>query len=180
MSVEHDAIATLVQDYWRDERLPARFWSKVKQVPSGCWEWTAARSHGYGAYSINAKHVSAHRTSYLTLVGPIPEGLELDHLCRNRACVNPAHLEPVTSQVNTLRGESPSAQQARQTHCQAGHEFTPANTRLSKGHRYCRECGREATRKAHAKAMADPVRAERRRANARERTRRYRERKRAA
>lgn len=90
-----------------------------------CWEWTASLGFGYGRYysSVQKKTVRAHRASYEMLVGPIPEGLTIDHLCRNRACVNPDHLEPVTSQVNILRGYGISALNARKVVCPNGHEF---------------------------------------------------------
>lgn len=101
-----------------------RFWEKVEKTDS-CWIWKGGlMGGGYGKW----ENSNAHRFAYKTLVGDIPEGLQLDHLCRNRQCVNPKHLEPVTAKVNTLRGESPSAKQARQTHCKRGHEFTEENT----------------------------------------------------
>ena len=76
-------------------------------------------------------------------VGPLPDGLVLDHLCRNRACVNPEHLEPVTQSVNLLRGETVNAAASARTHCINGHEFSPVNTRISpSGRRVCRSCGR--------------------------------------
>jgi len=83
-----------------------RFWARVdKAAPGGCWIWTGAvEGKGYGAPSINGVKRPAHRLAYEDLVGPVPEGLHLDHLCRVRRCVNPAHLEPVTSRENTLRG----------------------------------------------------------------------------
>jgi hypothetical protein len=91
-----------------------RFWRHVVRDPdTECWEWTAARKNGgYGSFAIGKGNVYAHRFAYEMLVGPIPEGLELDHLCRNRGCVNPDHLEPVTRQVNVLRGLVP--EQTRQ------------------------------------------------------------------
>ena len=93
----------------------------------------------------------AHRVVYEILVGPIPVGLELDHLCRNRACVNPDHLEPVTTRTNLLRGYSPWACRARQTHCKRGHEFTPENTYgTGDGRRYCRTCRRAHHRESRA------------------------------
>lgn len=87
-----------------DPRLPANFWSKVRVNELGCWEWTAAKnSRGYGCFAINAKSQLAHRVSYIALVGPIAEGLQIDHLCRNKTCVRPTHLEPVSATVNVRR-----------------------------------------------------------------------------
>jgi hypothetical protein len=115
-----------------------RFWRKV-DAAGVCWEWTAGVDrHGYGRFSGTA----AYRWAYRHLVGPIEPGLELDHLCRNPACVNPDHLEPVTHRVNVLRGMGPSARRARQTACSRGHEFTPENTYRWRNHRFCVECRR--------------------------------------
>lgn len=98
---------------------------------TGCWVWMRARlvgyCGGYGQFYIRSRPHLAHRWAYEKLVGPIPEGLELDHLCRNRACVNPCHLEPVTHRENVLRGEAPAAIHARKTHCKNGHELTGDN-----------------------------------------------------
>jgi hypothetical protein len=90
-------------------RLERRFWRHVVRDPdTECWEWTAARKNGgYGSFAIGRGNVYAHRFAYEMLVGPIPGGLELDHLCRNRGCANPDHLEPVTRQINVLRGRVP-------------------------------------------------------------------------
>lgn len=117
--------------------------------PDGCWNWPGTlRTDGYGLFAGKL----AHRVVYEALVGPIPEGLELDHLCRNHSCVNPWDLEPVTHEENIRRGESPWAQKARQTHCKYGHEFTPENTyrRGDTGSRMCRKCHmlKERVRKA--------------------------------
>jgi len=113
---------------------------------AGCWEWLGFITlNGYGRTNFpGVKTRLAHRLVYELLVGPIPDGLTLDHLCRNRSCVNPAHLEPVTMKVNTLRGESFAAKNARKTHCKRGHEFTTANTYIipSTGSRQCRPCVR--------------------------------------
>ncbi len=124
-----------------------RFWEKVDKT-EGCWLWTAARYwDGYGAFMTgykkdkNKRMVRAHRYAYELLVGPIPEGMELDHLCRNRACVNPTHLEPVTHKVNTLRGETISAAFAARSHCSKGHAYDDQNLyRHPDGSRRCREC----------------------------------------
>lgn len=107
-----------------------------------CWEWKSTLNSGYGMIYFRGKSIGAHRLVYRVLVGPIPKGLELDHLCRNRKCVNPAHLEPVTGKENRLRSESPCAKNARKTHCKRGHLLQPPNlTWCSRpGGRQCREC----------------------------------------
>ncbi len=133
-----------------DGRLPKRFWSKATPDPaSECWLWTAARyPNGYGTIRIDGtpgRMVSAHRLAYEKLIGPIPEGLEIDHLCRQRSCVNPAHLEPVTHAENVRR------MGAAITHCKRGHEFTPENTRRHEGRRRCRACLLASGRADHAK-----------------------------
>lgn len=132
-----------------------RFWSKVdKDAPNGCWQWRGyCHPTGYGRFSRGKKEYwQAHRFSYELLIGPIPEGLTLDHLCRNRGCVNPAHLEAVTIQVNLARGTSPSALNARKTHCKFGHEFTPENTATTPQGRACRTCWADKERaRAHAR-----------------------------
>src|ERR1022692_1929448 len=108
-----------------------------------CWPWVAAKTNGYGVVQYEGRVQRAHRVIRTILIGPIPDGLEPDHLCRMRACVNPAHTEPVTQIENNRRSESASAKHARQTHCIRGHEFTPENTYIRKrGHkteRFCRE-----------------------------------------
>lgn len=122
----------------------ARFWSKVQKTDT-CWLWTGSLDrYGYGRFNPSRPEAwSAHRYAYLTLVGLIPDGQQLDHLCRVRRCVNPAHLEPVTSRENTMRGETPAAINARKTHCPKGHEYTAENTRVSAdGERNCRVCHR--------------------------------------
>ena len=125
--------------------------SKFVKADIGCWEWTASLSHtragpcypqlsrreAPGVYRMH----KAYRVIYEWLVGPIPEGLVLDHLCGNTRCVRPDHLEPVTHRVNILRGDSASARHARQTHCKRGHEFTHGNTYVdTRGARRCRAC----------------------------------------
>lgn len=124
-----------------------RFVRKVRVADDGCWQWLGSLSvKGYGHFYADRDRgvIRAHRWAYERLVGPIPEGLTLDHLCRNTSCVNPAHLEPVSSGTNTLRGDAVSARNARKTHCIRDHEFTPENTRIDhKGGRVCVQCKRE-------------------------------------
>lgn len=126
-----------------------RFWKKVNkngQIPQyrpdlgPCWIWTAGLdSKGYASFDAKQGYVF----SYEWENGPIPEGLEHDHLCRVRKCVRPSHLEPVNSSVNILRGQGPAALNARKTHCIRGHEFTKENTvSYQQGKRQCRICER--------------------------------------
>lgn len=110
-------------------------------IGDGCWFWRRGKTAaGYGEANLDGRIILIHRAIFEHFRGPIPSGLELDHLCRNRACCNPTHLEAVPHRVNLLRGESPMARQARQTHCIAGHEFSPSNTLIVQGQRRCREC----------------------------------------
>lgn len=125
--------------------LTERFWAKVDGRGEGvCWSWTAAlASGGYGLFTVHERMVLSHRFAYELLVGPIPDGLHIDHLCRNRRCVNPDHLEPVTCRENVLRGVSNSARNARKTHCPQGHPYDDENTYITPvGGRNCRACKR--------------------------------------
>ena len=121
-----------------------------RKAEGGCWEWTAAiDDNGYGRASVDGRMKYAHRIAYEAFVGPIPAGLQIDHLCRTRHCVNPAHLEPVTNAENQRRAalflEPAQA-------CLRGHAYTPENTYMHRGRRSCRECRRE----AHARHSASP------------------------
>lgn len=120
-----------------------RFMAHVSEAAGGCWQFAPANEDtGYGQFSeTHETTVLAHRWSYGFFRGEIPEGLQLDHLCRNRACVNPDHLEPVTAQVNLLRGETNAAHNAAKEVCLHGHAFTPENTYMTPvGGRCCRAC----------------------------------------
>jgi len=115
-----------------------RFWDKVDKT-GDCWLWTASqRPNRYGQFSANGKGLLAHRVSYQWEHGPIPKGLEIDHLCRVRHCVKPSHLEAVTHQENIQRGAN---QNRIKTHCPQGHPYTKTNTWLSKrNQRNCKRC----------------------------------------
>lgn len=134
-----------------------RFWAKVEKT-DGCWIWTAAKTHGHGVFGVNGRNRYAHILAYELLVGPVPDGLDLDHLCRNRACVRPDHLEPVTRRVNLLRGETIAARHAAKTHCPQGHPYEPPHVRIVQGpngpQRQCRTCDRDRQRARRAAARA--------------------------
>ena len=138
-----------------------RFWAKVRKTET-CWLWTGCLVGGYGQFStIRPKRAKAHRLAYEMLVGPIPSGLTLDHLCRNRACVRPSHLEPVTDEENRRRGNGFAARNARKMACKRGHKFTKENTYLRpEDQRECVKCRLAYHRKHYAKAAAIRRRAE--------------------
>lgn len=125
------------------------------QDARGCWPWLGHRQpNGYGAFTIRIERGThgrmvcwlAHRLSYSIAKGEIPRGLTLDHLCRNRACVNPDHLEAVPIRVNNLRGSGFAAINAVKTHCPNGHPYDERNTSVDDGSRKCRRCKRERAR----------------------------------
>lgn len=122
------------------------FWKKCVYDPeTGCVLWIGARNDkGYGTFGAGGKTTAAYRWIWERNEGPIPAGYEVDHLCRNRACVNLEHLEIVTHHENVLRGEAGAAINARKTHCHRGHEFTEENTYVApgSGRRTCRTCDR--------------------------------------
>ncbi len=129
-----------------------RFWSQVLINPDACWEWQGGISNGYGSFFLFPKKVKAHRYSYEQLVGEIPIGLEIDHLCRNRSCVNPAHMETVTRSENIRRGLLPNIgrqYQESKTHCPQGHAYDETNTYIRKDRpgRDCKVCRLNATRR---------------------------------
>lgn len=117
-----------------------RFWLKVWPI-GDCWEWRAYRNRrGYGEFRLRPGHtILAHRYAFQLAKGPIPEGLELDHRCKNPRCVRPSHLEAVTHRENLLRSNSFSGVHARKTHCPRGHAYDRVN---KDGQRVCLACRR--------------------------------------
>ena len=133
-----------------------RFWSKVEKT-EGCWNWKGYTHHGYGRFYFEGKSTSAHRISYELAKGPMPKGKQTDHLCRNRACVNPDHLEAVSQRTNQLRGQTISAMNLAKTHCPRGHSLIMGNlvpSRLKHGWRICVTC-RKAKQKEYGKAKEE-------------------------
>lgn len=128
-----------------------RFWSKVR-YDHGCLVWTGCKIGGYGQFRTGGEgsaRVPAHRWAYEQERGPIPDGMHLDHLCRNPACVNPLHVDPVTPRENTARGRG-----ARRTHCLRGHAYEDLNTRVDPrtGAQQCRACARDRARGAELRS----------------------------
>lgn len=141
------------------DQIPDRFLTKIVMREDGCWSWIGnSDRHGYGLFKYDRRQRLVHRVAYELFVDAIPEGLEIDHLCRNRLCVNPSHLEPVPHLENMLRSphfQGSGSGNPRKTACCKGHEFTPENTRYERsGRRYCRECKRLAGAAARRRRMA--------------------------
>lgn len=128
-----------------------RFWEKVEKTEN-CWNWTASlRGDGYAQFFRNGQiPCYGHRWVYEHTIGPIPDGLFLDHLCRNRRCVNPWHLEPVTKKVNSLRG-------LRKPYCKRGHRFDGDNVIWSKDRRQCRKCRNDRQRFGGSRLTTRPT-----------------------
>ena len=145
-------------------KIQARFWAKVDIARDDeCWHWKASRGGDYGQFNIEGKPMKAHRVAYELSVGRIPDGLVLDHLCKNRICVNPHHMEPVTPRENVMRGDLEVSRQAvirywrERTHCANNHELTQENIYSAPGRpnsRACRTCRREATKRSEQKRKA--------------------------
>lgn len=134
------------------------FWSHVSKS-SGCWSWSLGHSKcGYARVTIARKMLMAHRVAYFLVNGDIPGGMVIDHTCRNRGCVNPDHMRVVTNKQNILAkgATSPSARNARKTHCTHGHPYNEENTRRQGSRRYCRACERRKAAERYARLRLFP------------------------
>lgn len=122
-----------------------RLLSRVRSQPNGCWMWTGSLTdEGYGQihFWINKRKITRRvsRVSFEIFIRTLGKREIPDHLCRNRGCINPTHMEPVSNRTNVLRGVGPTARNARKTHCKRGHAFTPENTYTTQNMRHCRKC----------------------------------------
>jgi hypothetical protein len=122
----------------RGTPIATRIKAKCITDSNGCWIWQGTKSGGYGQIAVNGKQLYVHRASYECFKAKIPDGLTLDHLCKNKRCCNPEHLEPVTMRVNVLRSENPCAVNAKKTTCPRGHEYDQDRSKV--GGRQCRKC----------------------------------------
>jgi len=140
-----------------DSRLPDRFWDKVEPCPmSGCWNWSASTNKdGYGQFRWQGKIELAHRLAYRTLVSELSSKETCDHLCRNRSCVNPSHIDPVPHIENVRRGEA-GKHFSERTHCKNGHRLSGENlaVRSDRRGRGCRECMRKYSREHKRRSRA--------------------------
>ena len=130
-----------------------RIQERITVTAAGCWEYPCRNGSGYGVIGLGGrggKTARTHRVVYEALVGPIPEGLDIDHLCRNRSCCNPQHLEPVTRQVNAQRG----LRKTEQTHCKQGHALSGNNLKITEKQRICLTCARTNSRESHRRRRA--------------------------
>ena len=137
-------------------RVAERVKARVEVTPGGCWEWLGYRDRkGYGVFSINDRPTRVARASYEAFVRPIPDGLTIDHLCRNPPCVNPDHLEPVSRGENVLRGDTLTAKNKNATECPKGHAYDDKNTYTdSRGKRSCKTCRRAEAKSPEGRARA--------------------------
>lgn len=150
------------------EAATARFWSMVdRHGEDECWPWRGALWTGYGFFMskvLIGGRTTAHRVAYMLTYGEFPASLDVDHKCRNRACCNPKHLEPVTMAVNVLRGDGITARRARATQCIRGHEYTPENTKRvvirGRPSRQCRACIRAYDKARSQKSRTNSQRVE--------------------
>lgn len=141
--LQHEAVVRDNLSKTKSKLTPVAFQRLVSSIrfTKTCWIWKARQtSKGYAEFYIKSKPIRAHKLIYEMIVSPVPVGLQLDHLCRVRHCVNPLHLEPVTPKVNVLRGNGVTAQNARKTHCIKGHPLTKENITTTRGSRDCRLC----------------------------------------
>lgn len=132
-----------------------RIVTAIERDANGCWLWTKKLNNmGYGHMGVRGKLHYPHRIAYAEFVGPIPDGLQLDHLCKVTRCCNPAHLEPVTGRENLRRGDGFAGLNARKTHCLRGHPFDERNTAFEGTARKCRACAAAYQRALRARRKA--------------------------